>query len=145
MDKKIEIALPSMKAQRLMILEKDTEIAVTTLKSNLLGVEFPKADGVNYSAIDARVFLTVEQGWVAPDHELVNAWFNQVKDNFSDYRTDAKLGNLLGLHGGGADRRIRAYRNGDETIPYGIWRKFLELTGRVVPEVKPVLGLFDMY
>lgn len=145
MDKKIEISLPSMKAQRLMILEKDTEIAVTTLKSNLLGVEFPKADGVNYSAIDARVFLTVEQGWVAPDHELVNAWFNQVKDNFSDYRTDEKLGNLLGLLGGGAARRIRAYRNGDETIPYGIWRKFLELTGRVVPEVKPVLGLFDMY
>jgi hypothetical protein len=54
-----------------------------------------------------------------------------------------KLGFLLGLQGRSADRRIRAYRNGAEIIPYGIWRTFLELTGRVVVDVKPVLGLFD--
>lgn len=143
-DKEIIIPLPSIHTQRLMILEMDTEQAILTLKSNLSGQHFPKVDSVDYASLDERVFLTQDQGWIAPPHDLVDAWFNQVKEIFPEYRSDAKLGSLLGLHGGSADRRIRAYRNGDEAIPYGIWRKFLELTGRVIPEIKPVLGLFDM-
>lgn len=143
-NKEVIIPLPSMEAQRLMILEMDTEKAISTLKRNLLGVHYPKAEGVDYARIDARVFLTLDQGWVPPQPELVNAWFNQVKFSFKEYQSDAKLGYLLGLQGNSADRRIRAYRKGDEAVPYGIWRAFLELTGRVTPEIKPVLGLFDM-
>jgi hypothetical protein len=144
MNKEISITLPSMDVQRLMILEMDTEKAISTLKSNLLGQRFPKADGVDYAALDERIFLTQDQGWVAPPPNLVDAWFNQVKELFTEYHSDRKLGNLLGLHGDSADRRIRAYRKGSEAVPYGIWRNFLEITGRVIPEIKPVLGLFDM-
>ncbi|EBP7231750.1 hypothetical protein ACV75_16870 [Salmonella enterica] len=143
-DKEISITLPSMDAQRLMILEIETEKAITTLKSNLLEQKFPKADGVDYAELDERIFLTQDQGWVAPSSDLVDAWFNQVKKLFSEYSSDRKLGNLLGLQGESADRRIRAYRKGSEVIPYGIWRNFLEITGRVTPEIKPVLGVFDM-
>lgn len=143
-DKEISITLPSMDAQRLMILEMETEKAITTLKSNLLGKKFPKADGVDYASLDEHIFLTQDQGWVAPPSDLVDAWFNQVKELFYEYRSDRKLGNLLGLQGDSADRRIRAYRKGSEVIPYGIWRNFLEITGRVTPEIKPVLGIFDM-
>ncbi|ECJ2865468.1 hypothetical protein VV404_004612 [Salmonella enterica] len=143
-DKRIAITLPSMDTQRLMILEMETEKAITTLKSNLLEKKFPKADGVNYAELDERIFLTQDQGWVAPPSDLVDAWFNQVKELFDEYRSDRKLGNLLGLQGDSADRRIRAYRKGSEVIPYGIWRNFLEVTGRVTPEIKPVLGIFDM-
>ena len=144
MKKEINMPLPSMDAQRLMILEMETEKAITTLKSNLLGQKFDKADGVDYAALDERIFLTQDQGWIAPPSDLVDAWFNQVKELFAEYRTDRKLGNLLGLQGESADRRIRAYRKGSEVIPYGIWRNFLEITGRVTPEIKPVLGIFDI-
>lgn len=143
-NKEIAISLPSMDAQRLIILEMETDKAITTLKSNLLERRYPKADGVDYAAIDERIFLTPDQGWIAPPPSLINAWFNQVKERFDEYRSDGKLGNLLGLQGDSADRRIRAYRKGDEVIPYGIWRNFLEVTGRVAPYIKPVIGIFDV-
>ncbi|KFX10725.1 hypothetical protein JV34_22645 [Pectobacterium atrosepticum] len=143
-NKEVTIPLPSMDTQRLMILEMDTEKAITILKSNLLGKRFSKADGIDYSALDERIFFTQDQGWVAPPPELIDAWFNQVKNLFTEYSSDRKLGNLLGLQGDSADRRIRAYRKGSEVIPYGIWRNFLELTGRVAVDVRPVIGLFDI-
>jgi len=139
----ITINLPSLEEQRLMILKADTERAVSVLKDNLNAKEFPKANSVDYKAIDPRIFNTLEQGWIAPPAYLIDAWFNQLKTTFKEYSSDGKLGSLLGLQGSSADRRIRAYRNGAETIPYGIWRTFLELTGRVVVDVKPVLGRFD--
>lgn len=143
-DKEISINLPSMDAQRLIILEMETDKAISTLKSNLLERKYPKADGVDYAAIDERIFVTLDQGWIAPPPSLINAWFNQVKERFDEYRSDGKLGYLLGLQGDNADRRIRAYRNGDEVIPYSIWRNFLEVTGRVAPYIKPVIGIFDV-
>ncbi|ELK8463435.1 MULTISPECIES: hypothetical protein [Enterobacteriaceae] len=139
----ISINLPSLDQQRFFILKSDTEQAISMLKKNLDGKPFPKVENINYSTIDQRIFCTIEQGWVAPPSELIDAWFTQVKNNFIEYGTDGKLGSLLGLQGRSADRRIRAYRNGAEIIPYGVWRTFLELTGRVVVDVKPVLGVFD--
>ncbi|MEA5720371.1 hypothetical protein ONQ97_25970, partial [Salmonella enterica subsp. enterica serovar Virginia] len=41
-----------------------------------------------------------------------------------------KLGILLGLTGN-TDRRIRSFRNGERPVPYGVWRRFLIITGRV--------------
>lgn len=143
-NKEISISLPSLSDQRFSILQNATEKAIADLRRNLFAERFPRADGVNYSSIDERVFLTQEQGWVPPSPELINAWFEQVKELFDDYSSDAKLGTLLGLNGKHPDRRIRAYRKGDEEIPYGIWRNFLELTGRVVPDIRPVLGIFDI-
>lgn len=145
MKKKIEISieLPPLDEQRLLVLKADTERAITILKANLNAKSFPKVENIDYTTIDPRVYNTLEQGWTAPPAYLIDAWFNQFKTLFKDYGSDAKLGVLLGLQGRSADRRIRAYRNGAEIIPYGVWRTFLELTGRVVVDVKPVLGLFD--
>lgn len=142
-NKEITVPLVSVDNQRQIILEIETEKSIATLKSNLLGKKFPKVSGVDYSSLDERIFLTQEQGWVAPPSDIVDAWFSQVKSLFSEYGTDEKLGKLLGVQGANVDRRIRAYRNGNETIPYGIWRKFLVLTGRVVPHVPAVIGIFD--
>ncbi|MCP6645563.1 hypothetical protein NL493_25595 [Klebsiella pneumoniae] len=142
-NKEVTIPLVSMNNQRLIIMEMETEKAIATLKGNLLGKRFPKADGVDYTSLDERIFLTQDQGWVAPPSDIVDAWFTQVKSLFSEYGTDEKLGKLLGIQGSNADRRIRAYRNGSETIPYGIWRNFLVLTGRVTPHVPAVIGVFD--
>lgn len=142
--KEISLPLPSLDEQRLMVLNADTEQAIFILNENLNANTFPPADGIDYASLDPRIFNTLEQGWIAPSPEVINAWFNQVKGLFSEYSSDGKLGALLGLQGNSADRRIRAYRNGAETIPYGIWRKFLELTGRAVVDVRPVLGIFDI-
>ncbi|EPX6645141.1 hypothetical protein ABK669_22585 [Enterobacter hormaechei] len=139
----ISIELPPLDKQRLLVLKADTERAITILKANLNAKSFPKVENIDYTTIDPRIFNTLEQGWTAPPAFLIDAWFNQLKALFKEYGSDAKLGVLLGLQGRSADRRIRAYRNGAEIIPYGIWRTFLELTGRVVVDVKPVLGLFD--
>ncbi|EBZ6776922.1 hypothetical protein GQG94_004729 [Salmonella enterica] len=141
--KEISISLPSLDQQRFLILKADTEQAISILKENMGGKKFPKTEGVNYLTIDPRIFNTIEQGWVPPTSEIIDAWFTQVKTLFNEYGSDGKLGVLLGLQGRSADRRIRAYRNGDEVIPYGVWRTFLELTGRAVVDVKPVLGIFD--
>ncbi|EGH9360804.1 hypothetical protein IFG57_003966 [Salmonella enterica] len=139
----ISIDLPSLEEQRLMILKADTARAISVLKANLRAKSFPKVDDIDYKSIDPRIFNTIEQGWIAPPAYLIDAWFNQLKTTFKEYSSDGKLGSLLGLQGSSADRRIRAYRNGAETIPYGIWRTFLELTGRVIVDVRPVLGRFD--
>ncbi|WP_407200912.1 hypothetical protein [Enterobacter cloacae] len=85
--------------------------------------------------LSIRILIPLNRAGLRRQH-LIDAWFNQLKAHFKEYGSDAKLGVLLGLQGRSADRRIRAYRNGAEIIPYGIWRTFLELTGRVVVDVK---------
>jgi len=140
---KISIDLPGLDEQQSFILEQETQQAIDTLKNNLLAERYPKSRMVDYGSIDPRVYLSQERGWQPPPPELIDAWFTQVKSLFTDYSSDEKLGNLLGIHGKNGGRRIRAYRNGDEVIPYGVWRKFLELTGRVAPDIRPVLGIFD--
>ncbi|WP_240769938.1 hypothetical protein [Pantoea agglomerans] len=140
----IEIDMPGMDVQRHAVLEMETKEAIEKLNKNLTALHFPKCEAVDYSKIDVRVFNTLEQGWIAPPAELVDAWFSQVKSTFKEFRSDEKLGFLLGLRGQSADRRIRAYRKGDEAIPYGIWRNFLVITGRAVQEIPTALGIFDM-
>lgn len=140
----IEIDMPDMGQQRQMVLDIETNEAIEKLRKNLQAAHYPRCEDVDYSTIDSRVFNTLEEGWIAPNAELVDAWFNQFKSTFKEYKSDEKLGYLLGLRGQSADRRIRAYRKGGETIPYGIWRNFLVITGRVVQEIPTVLGIFDM-
>ena len=40
--------------------------------------------------------------------------------------------------------KVSKYRNGEKPIPYGVWRKFLVITGRVKQEIYPVMGVFDI-
>lgn len=69
--------------------------------------------------------------------KIGSVWFKQFTLTFPEYRSDEKIAHLLGLHSKIGDRRIRAFRNGDQPIPYGLWRRFLELTGRVNQEITP--------
>jgi len=39
-----------------------------------------------------------------------------------------------------SDRRVREFKNGARKVPYGIWRKFLVITGHVPQDVLTVLG-----
>ncbi|EGB7013664.1 hypothetical protein H8C17_002627 [Salmonella enterica] len=144
MSKKIEIEVPSLSIQRMTVFENGIKESIDALRKNLAAPSYPKAASVDYSALDARYFLTVEQGWIAPPPELVNAWFEQFKATFPKYGVDKSLAALLGIHSNGASRRIREYRNGEKPIPYGIWRKFLVITGRVTQEIYPVMGVFDI-
>ncbi|HEB4132006.1 TPA: hypothetical protein RZ297_004627 [Escherichia coli] len=139
----IKIELSSIKLQRMEIFKRGIEQSILALQSNAAAAPYPEAKAVDYSTLDERYFLTVEQGWIAPPHSLVNAWFEQFKSTFPEYGSDSSLAVLLGIHSNGASRRIREYRNGEKPIPYGIWRKFLVITGRVPQEIIPVFGVFD--
>ncbi|MDL5838934.1 hypothetical protein QSW42_25035 [Escherichia coli] len=143
MSKEIKITLPSINEQRMEIFKNGIDEAISALRENATAAPYPKAKAVDYSTLDERYFLTVEQGWVAPPHTLVNAWFEQFKSTFPEYGSDSSLAALLGNHSNGASRRIREYRNGEKPIPFGIWRKFLVLTGRAPQEIIPVFGVFD--
>ncbi len=85
---------------------------------------------------------TQENGWEPPHADLINELLEQFKRTFPEYRSDEKIAHLLGLHSNIGDRRIRASRNGDQPIPYGLWRLFLKLTDRVDQEITPALGFF---
>lgn len=143
MKNEIKITLPSLNMQRMEIFKKGVEESINALQRNATAAPYPKAKAVDYSTLDERYFLTVEQGWIVPPHKLVNAWFEQFKSTFPEYGSDSSLAALLGIHSNGASRRIREYRNGEKPIPYGIWRKFLVITGRVPQEITPVFGVFD--
>lgn len=144
MSKEISIEIPSLDVQRKEVFENGINEAIRALRNNLKAAPYPRAANVDYDALDPRYFLTVEEGWIAPPAELVNHWFEQFKATFPQYGVDKSLAGLLGIHTHGANRRIREYRNGEKPIPYGIWRKFLVLTGRVTQEIYPVMGVFDI-
>ena len=54
--------------------------------------------------------------------------------------THKALAEWLGMRGNNAERRIRAYRDGSDSPPYGVWRKLLVATGRVPQEIIPVIA-----
>jgi hypothetical protein len=140
----ISFSIPSLSEQRLVLLEQGIDEGIKTLKSNLSAKRFPKSKRVDYDSLDEKPFLTQEQGWSAPPGALVDAWFEQFKSSFPQYGSDEKIANLLGIRTKGASRQIRAFRSGEKDIPYGIWRRFLVITGRVSQEIYPVLGIFDI-
>lgn len=140
----ISFDVPDVSEQRIFLLEQGVDEGIKILKNNLTARRFPKSKQVDYNALSDKFFLTQEQGWSAPPGALVDAWFEQFKSSFPEYGSDEKLANLLGIRSKGASRQIRAFRSGEKDIPYGIWRRFLVITGRVSQEIYPVLGIFDI-
>lgn len=134
----IKIALPSLDKQKRIILEQAIHEGVETLTSNL---EKPVFDGPNIdeSQYPDTHLLTMEEGWEPPHNDIVAAYFDNVKDKMG-YSSDKDIAWLLGIT---TDRQIRRYKSGESKVPYGIWRKFLILTGRVPQEVYPILGYFE--
>lgn len=140
----ISIDLPGINEQRIMLLQQGADEGCKQLRANLEAPRYPAAPGIDAAAYGDKHLRTLDEGWEPPAAALVSAWFTHFQECFAQYDSDNKLAALLGLSGTNAGRRIRAYTSGDEKIPYGLWRRFLVLTGRVSQEIIPVLGIFDM-
>ncbi|MFS7384573.1 hypothetical protein AB6870_21295 [Rahnella inusitata] len=140
----ITIDLPDINEQRLLLLRDAAERGYEVLRSNLDAPHYGAVPDLDVNAFGDKHMRTESEGWEAPVPQLVNAWFTQFQATFPDYASESKFAALLGLHGKQGDRRIRAFKSGDAPVPYGIWRQFLVITGRVSQEIIPVMGIFDM-
>lgn len=137
----MKIDLPSIEDQQELIFQEATKEAISQLEANLNAPRYPAQDLVDESLHSRTHLLRENEGWEAPEPEIVKAYFRHFQNHFTEYNTDVKLAILLGMVGGGNDRRIRAFKDGSKKTPYGVWRRFLVLTGRVPQEVIPVLGI----
>lgn len=137
----MKIDLPSIEDQQELIFQEATKEAISQLEANLNVPRYPVQDLVDESLYPRTHLLRENEGWEAPAPEIVKAYFRHFQNHFSEYGTDVKLAVLLGMVGGGNDRRIRAFKDGSKKTPYGVWRRFLVLTGRVPQEIIPVLGI----
>lgn len=139
---KISIPLPSLSEQKKIAYEEGIKENVRQLQANLNAPVIDTGSEINTAEYGDKHLLTEESGWEPPAGELIDAWFTQFKRAFPEYNSDKKLGYLLGMVGSNTDRRIRTFRTGERPIPYGIWRRFLVVTGRVNQEIFEVKGFF---
>lgn len=137
----MKIELPPIPDQQDFIYKQGILESIALLEKNLTAARFPVQDLIDESEYSRNHLLRENEGWQAPAPELVKAYFRHFQNTFPEYGTDAKLAALLGIQGSGSDRRIRAFKDGSKKTPYGIWRRFLVLTGRVSQEIIPVLGI----
>nr|WP_228857532.1 hypothetical protein [Pseudomonas syringae]QOQ33573.1 hypothetical protein [Pseudomonas syringae pv. actinidiae] len=137
----MKIVIPSIEDQQEIIFQQGIKDGIKQLEMNLRAKRYSPQIQIDDSIYRRDHLLRENEGWQAPEPELVKAYFRHFQDLFPDYGTDAKLAMLLGIHGSGHDRRIRAFKDGSKKTPYGIWRRFLVLTGRVPQEIIPVLGI----
>ncbi|AZG89414.1 hypothetical protein N032_28095 (plasmid) [Pseudomonas syringae pv. pisi str. PP1] len=137
----MKIVIPSIEEQQEIIFQQGIKDGIKQLEKNLRAKRYSAQIQIDESLYRRDHLLRENEGWQAPEPELVKAYFRHFQDLFPDYGTDAKLASLLGIHGVGNDRRIRAFKDGSKKTPYGIWRRFLVLTGEVPQEIIPVLGI----
>lgn len=138
----MEIKLPNIQEQkRILDIKNEIERCAASMLDNLRAPDYPPQQEIDENQYSAAHLLPEFEGWQAPHHDLVGAYFRQFQAIFKDYDSDAKLARLLGLS---SDRRIREFKQGAAKVPYGIWRRFLVMTGRAEQEVIPVFGFFSM-
>lgn len=138
----IEIDMPDLNTQKEIVRRENVRKACELLKKNLEVDHVPGPEGFDHRLYGVDHLKTENDGWQPPAPEVVDAWFEHFKTGFPEYGSDKKLGFLLGLEGN-ADRRIRSFRHGERPVPYGVWRRFLVMTGRVTQEIWPVLTIVD--
>lgn len=136
----MRIELPDIPAQLEMVFQLVTEAAIDQLKANLQAPRLPPQQEIDEGMYSRKHLLRESEGWEAPHRDIVGAYFRHFQGNFVEFNTDAKLAVLLGLRGVSGNRRIRSFKEGSTPVPYGIWRRFLVLTGRVPQDVIPVLA-----
>lgn len=111
------LPLPDIQEQRRIAIERSTVDQIAQLSQNAKAPAPDVALDIDESEYSTDHMLTKAQGWRAPDPAIVRAYFDQFQRAFPEYKTDKKLGNLLGeTH----DRRIRAFKSGDQKVPYAI-------------------------
>jgi hypothetical protein len=134
---KIEIPLPSIAEQQAVVFQAATEAAIKQLRDNLNAPRLPGQTELDENLHSRNHLLREYEGWEPPSPDLIGAYFRHFQEHFPAYGTDAKLAPLLGVS---SDRRVRDYKQGSRKMPYGVWRKFLVLTGRVPQDIIPVLA-----
>jgi hypothetical protein len=137
---KIDIPLPSIAEQQSAIFEAATEAGIQQLRDNLSAPRLPGPSDFDEGQFPRTHLLREHEGWASPPHEVVGAYFRHFQNAFPEHGTDKTLARLLGLRGQSADRRIREFKSGSYKVPYGVWRHFLVLTGRVPQDIVPVLA-----
>ena len=133
----MQIDLPSIKDQQKIVFKKSTDEAILQLKANLKAPVLDSQGEIDEGEYGREHLLLEACGWLPPHPDVVSAYFRHFQYHFEEYKTDKKLALFLGLS---SDRRVRAFKDGSKTVPYGAWRKFLVVTGRAPQEVLPVLG-----
>jgi len=133
----MKIELPGIREQQRIIFEESTKEAIATLKANLKAPELPPQEEIDESQYQNTHLLRLEEGWQPPHKDVIAAYFKHFQNHFKEYNSDKKLADLIGVS---SDRRIREYKSGARVIPYGLWRKFLIMTGRAPQDVLPVLA-----
>lgn len=133
----MEINLLSIEAQKRFIFEQATKEAIRQLEQNLTApvVEDLGMDESQYS----NEHLLPENRWKPPHQDIVYAYIEQFKRH-SEYKSDKAVAAWLGMRGNNAERNLRAFKTGESSPPYGIWRKLLVATGRVPQEIIPVVA-----
>lgn len=133
----LKIPLPSIAEQQRYIFQVATEEGIQILRDNLQAPVLPPQTLVDESQYSRQHLLRLREGWAPPHKDIIAAYFKHFQTHFPDYNSDAKLASLLGLS---SDRRVREFKSGAATIPYGVWRHFLVLTGRAPQEVTRVMA-----
>lgn len=135
----MEIKIPGMEEQQRFVFEQATNAAIEQLRQNLQApvIKDLELDESQYS----NEHLLTEDRWQPPHPDIVCAYIEQFKRH-SPYTTDSAVVDFLGLKGKNGERRLRAYKSGQDSPPFGVWRRLLVATGRVPQEVVPVVGFF---
>ncbi|MFL6970081.1 hypothetical protein ACJ6X8_28015 [Pseudomonas alvandae] len=131
------IELPGIAEQQALVFQEGTKAAIKQLKANLNAPRLMPQSEIDESKYPRTHLLREHEGWEPPNPDVVSAYFRHFQSNFDEYNTDAKLAALLGLS---SDRRIRTFKEGSTSVPYGVWRRFLVITGRVPQDIIPVLA-----
>ncbi|MGE6473217.1 hypothetical protein [Serratia proteamaculans] len=133
----MKIDLPDIASQQRAVFESGTRYAIEQLQKNLNAPRLPAQSIVDENLYPRTHLVREREGWEAPHKDIVDAYFRHFQEHFPEYKTDRKLAELLGLS---SDRRVRTFKDGSVKVPYGVWRHFLVLTGRVPQEAIPVMA-----
>lgn len=133
----MKIELPSIADQQVMVFKAAQQEAIEAMKKNSEAKVMAVPLSVDECAYPRTHLLREREGWEPPHKDLVAAYFDQFKELFG-YGSDKEIAELLGLS---SDRRVREFKQGKNPVPYGVWRRFLVMTGRAPQEVIPVLGV----
>ncbi|MBW5416299.1 hypothetical protein [Pseudomonas sp. MAG002Y] len=133
----MEIKIPDIQAQQKFIFEEATKEAIAALEANLKAPRIEPQSEIDESQYSNKHLLREKQGWEPPSPDIVAAYFRHFQKHFPEFDTDQKLADLLGIS---SNRRIREFKSGEAKVPYGVWRRFLVLTGRAPQEIIPVMA-----
>jgi hypothetical protein len=133
----MKIELPGIAEQQLFVFKAAQQEALAAMAKNSEAKVLQAPLSVDEGAYPRTHLLREREGWEPPHKDLVAAYFQQFKELFG-YGSDKEMADALGLS---SDRRVREFKQGKIPVPYGVWRRFLVMTGRAPQDVIPVLGV----